>query len=186
MAYNNFPIPTVNSTTLTPENAIAAIEAVHAGKAYIILESRTTQAISTDSANPSVLDNWVVLKFNGISLQGDSIRNDAGRKIEAMSGTIGIHPQVDGGGGSRLLNINSERSLDGVTYTINNQNRPIVTTNNNETYNTKESYLIDFLSGEYVRFIAFASGPMSVAESSASFRGVVTTGPAMLWVLAEV
>ncbi len=154
-------------------------------KAYIILESTTTQAISTDQANPTVLDNWTVLKSNGMSLQGDSIRNDTGRVLEAMTGTIGLHPQVDGGGGSRLLSLTSESALDGVTYTISDQNRPIVTVNNAETYNTKESYAVDVAIGEYIRFIAFSDSAMSLAPSSTTFRGVTVTGPAALWILIE-
>lgn len=184
MTYTAFPIPTSNSNAITPEEAVAAIEAAHEGKAYIMLESRTTQAISADSVNPTILDNWVVLKAKDVSLQGDSIRNDTTRTIASMVGTVGINPQVDGGG-NRLLRLNSERSQDGITYTINNQNRPIATNSSSETYNTKESYLTDFLSGEYVRFIAYADGAMSVTESTASFRGVVTTGPALLWILVE-
>ena len=154
-------------------------------KAYIILESVTEQVMSTDQANPTVLDSWVVLDSKGISLQGDSIRNDTGRVINSMSGTIGIHPLVSGGGGERLLSLTSERSPDGVTYTLNNQNRPIYTRNNSETYNTKESYLTGFQDGEYVRFIAFADGAMSIAPSSATFRNQSITGPAALWVLVE-
>lgn len=168
------------------EQILSAMEAGGLGsKAYIILESRTTQTISTDQANPTVLDNWVVLKSNLISLQGDSIRNDSGRVIEAMHGTIGLHPVVDGGG-NRLISITSERGPDGISYTINDQNRPIFTNSNTETYNTKESYLTDFAVGEYVRFIAHADAAMSIGESSTSFRGEVTTGPAMLWVLHEI
>ena len=156
------------------------------GKAFIVLESTTTQTISTDQANPTVLDNWVVLKSNLISLQGSSIRNDSGRDIDVMHGTIGIHPQVDGGGGNRLLNITSERSPDDVAYSLNNQNRPIFTNNNSETYNTKESYVTDLLNGEYARFIAHADSALSVAESSTQFRNQTVTGPAMLWILHEI
>ena len=153
--------------------------------AYIILESTTTQSISTDSANPTILGNWTVLKSNLITLQGDSIRNDAGRDIEALHGTIGLHPLVDGGG-SRLLSITSERSPDDITYTISDQNRPIVTSSVSETYNTKESYLTDFLDGEYVRFIAHADSAVSIAQSSTTFRSETISGPAALWVLHEI
>lgn len=156
------------------------------GKAYIVLQSDVTQVISQDQANPTVLDNWVVRASNGLSLQGDSVRNDTGRTLDFMHGTIGLHPQVDGSGGSRLINLNSEVSLDGVTYTINDQYRPIYTVNNSETYNTKESYLADFADGEYVRFIAYVTGgAMSIAPSSTLFRGESKTGPAMLWILHE-
>ena len=155
-------------------------------KAYIIMESRTPQVISTNQALPTVLDNWVVLDSNGISLQGDSIRNDTGRIIGAMAGTIGIHPLVDGGGGSRLLSITSESSINGTDYDINDQNRPIFTTNNSETYNTKESYLINFGVLEYARFIAHASAAMTIAPSSELFRDEAVTGPAMLWILREM
>lgn len=153
--------------------------------AYIILESRTTQSISTDQANPTELDNWTVLESNLISLQENSIRNDSGKVIKAMHGTIGIHPVVDGGG-NRLINITSERSPDGITYTISDQNRPIFTNSSSETYNTKESYLTNFGIGEYVRFIAHADSAMSIGESSTNFRNQVVTGPAMLWILHEV
>lgn len=156
------------------------------GKAYIVLQSDTIQAISEDGASPTVLDNWVVKASNGLSLQGDSVRNDTGRTLDFMHGTIGVHPQVDGGGGTRLFNLNSEVSLDGVTYTLNDQYRPIYTINNTETYSTTESYLADFEPSEYVRFIAFVSGgAMSVAPSSTSFRGETKSGPAMLWILHE-
>ena len=155
-------------------------------RAHIVMESTTSQAISTDQANPTVLDNWTVLSSSGISLQGDSIRNDTGRDIAAMAGTIGVHPLVDGGGGSRLLNITSESSVDGVTYTINDQNRPIFTTNNAETYNTKESYLVNFGDGVYVRFIAHADAAITIAPSSTLFRNIATSGPASLWILVEV
>lgn len=154
--------------------------------AYIILESTTTQALSIDQANPTILSNWTVLKSNLLSLQGNSIRNDAGRVIPALHGTIGIHPQVEGGGGSRLLSLTSERSPDDVTYAINDQYRPIFTTNNAETYNTKESYLVDFLDGEYARFIAYSDAALSVAPSSTTFRGQAVTGPALLWVIHEI
>ena len=186
MAITAFPIQTNDATTLTSAQGIAAIEKAHAGKAYIVLESVTTQAMSTDEANPTILGNWVVKKSNGISLQGGSIRNDTGRTIAAMHGTLGIHPQVDGGGSSRLLELTSERSPDDITYTINDQIRPIFTSNNAETYNTKESYLLDFLDGEYVRFIAYANNAMSITQSSAQFRGQSITGPAALWVLEEM
>jgi hypothetical protein len=185
MAITQFPIQTNDNTTLSSAEALAAIELAHAGKAYIVLESVTTQVISTNEALPTVLGNWVVRKANGISLQGDSIRNDTGRIITAMSGTLGIHPQVDGGGGSRLIELTSERSPDGIAYTINNQTRPIFTKNNAETYNTKESYLLDFLINEYVRFIAYSDGGLSLTQSSALFRGIAITGPAALWVLVE-
>lgn len=185
MTINSFPIQTNTSATITSEQAMAAIESAVEGKAYIVLESVTLQSISIDQANPSILNNWVVKKSNGISLVGNSIRNDTGRIINAMSGTIGIHPKVDGGGSDRLLNLTSERSPDDITYTINNQNRPIFTRNNTETYNTKESYLTDFQIGEYVRFIAYASNTMSIEQSSASFRNQAVTGPAALWILVE-
>ena len=186
MAITAFPIQTNNATGLTSEQAIAAIEKSHEGKAYIVLESVSTQTMSTDEAKPSILGNWVVVKSNGISLQSNSIRNDTGRTIVAMHGTLGIHPQVDGWGGRRLLQLTSERSPDGENYTINNQLRPIFTANNEETYSTKESYLLDFLDGEYVRFIAYANDAMSLATSSAPFRGQSIAGPAALWVLEEV
>lgn len=155
-------------------------------KAHIILESTVAQAISTDQANPTVLDNWVVRSSSGMSLQGDSIRNDTGRVIESMTGTIGLHPQVDGGGGSRLLSLTSEYSVDdGLNYTINNQNRPIFTVNNSETYNTKESYATNLAAGSLIRFIAHSDAAISIAPSSTSFRNIVTSGPAALWILVE-
>lgn len=155
-------------------------------KAYIILQSTSTQVMSTDSANPSVLDNWAVLKSNGMSLQGDSVRNDTGRTISLAHGTLGLHPQVDGGGGTRLLALASEYSDDaGVTYTLVNQLRPIYTVNNSESFSTKESYATDFLANRLVRFIAYADATMSLAPSSASFRGSTVTGPAMVWILVE-
>ncbi len=176
---------TTGTTPIDGDALILGVIASTADKAYIILESTTTQALSIDQATPTVLNNWVVVKANGISLQGDSIRNDTGRVIQAMSGTIGLHPQVDGGGGNKLINLTSERSPDDVTYTINDQLRPIFTNNNAETYNTKESYLTDFQISEYVRFIAYADSAMSIAGSSAQFRNEAITGPAALWILCE-
>lgn len=172
--------------SLIKDGSLSLAGAAAQNKAYIILESTTVQAISTDQANPTVLDNWVVRKSSGMSLQGDSIRNDTGRAINAMTGTIGLHPQVDGGGGSRLLSLTSESSIDGgANYTISEQNRPIVTNNNSETYNTKESYAIDLADGELVRFIGYADGAMSLAPSTALFRNITTNGPAALWILTE-
>lgn len=165
-----------------------AIKALNASnKAYIVLQSTSTQVISEDSLNPTVLDGWVVLASNGISLQGDSIRNDTGRVIPAMGGTIGIHPVIDGGGGSRLLSFTSEASFDdGLTYSLNNQIRYIYTSNNEQNYNTKESYVTGFNAGTQARFIMYSSGPLSVGPSSSLFRGETVTGPAALWVLAEL
>lgn len=184
---NSFPIQAEQSAVLTGAHMLAVIEASSEGKAHIVLQSTTTQALSTDQALPTVLDNWVVVKSNGVSLQGDSIRNDTGRAIPFMSGTIGLHPEVDGGGGgNKLINLTSEKSPDGVApYVISNQNRPIFTKNNAESYNTKESYLVDFAIGEHVRFIACADSAMSIAPSNVLFRGNATTGPAALWILVE-
>jgi hypothetical protein len=170
------------------EQILTAIQtAGQSGKAFIALQSDTVQAISTDAANPTILDNWVVLASNDISLQGDSIRNDSGRTIAFMSGTIGIHPQVDGGGGggSREMNLTSEISTNGTDYVIANRNRPIFTQNNVETFNTKESYLTGFAPNSLVRFIMHTDLPLSLAPSTSSYRGVGVTGPAALWILTE-
>lgn len=168
------------------EKILAAINLDNGGgKAYIVLQSDTTQSISTDQANPTVLDNWVTVASNGLSLQGGAVRNDTGRTLDFMHGTFGFHPQVDGGGGTRLFTLNSETSPDGAVWTMTNQVRPVYTTNNNETFNTKESYLADFSVGEYVRFIAFADAAMSLAQSTTTMRGIAQTGPAALWILHE-
>lgn len=172
--------------SVNPALTAAMAQAVLDDKAFIVLESTTVQTLSTNESIPTVLDNWVVVKSNGVSLQGDSIRNDTGRVINFMSGTIGLHPEVDGGGGSKLINLTSEKSPDGIApYVISNQNRPIFTRNNSESYNTKESYLIDFAIGEHVRFIAYADSAMDIAPSNALFRGLAITGPAALWILVE-
>ena len=182
-----FPIPAEVSTELSAAEAIALLERQKEGAAYIVLESRTTQVISTDSASPTVLSNWVVLGSNGFSLQDDGIRNDTGRVIALTHGTIGIHPEVDTGGGNRLFVFTSEISLDdGVTYTVADQVRKIYTSNNSDAYNTKESYIVNFPIGAQGRFIAHADSSMSLSEQVDSFRGEVVTGPSALWIVHEV
>ena len=128
-------------------------------------------------------------KIKGMSLTNQAegiIRNDTGRTIELMTGTINFNPIIASGTASLI--IISERSSDGVAWTGNLESkRQVEISNNTETFATKLSVVTNWLPGELVRFrVYLVTGNLTLEpNSSVALGGQTFFSPSVAWSLVE-
>lgn len=160
-------------------------------KAYFEISTQQTITVNTDPLNPSFIGNMSVAASSGMTLVDPltgCIRNDTGRIIKFMSGTINFNPNKGGGGVSRI-HLVSERSSDGgVTWEGNLDSlRVIEISNNGESYGTKLSYVLDWLPGQHIRFRVYSvsGGAVDFVSSTQQIIGQPFTSAAATWELSE-
>jgi hypothetical protein len=150
-------------------------------------------AVSTDANAPSFLTGLTVLGNTSFSLfdaATGAVRNDTGRVINKLDGTISYHPNKIGGG-TALLQIFSEKSTDGgATYSINQGSlRPVEVSNTGESFKTAVSFLADWQPDEIIRFRIFEDNGVTVTldpSSTTALSGQTITGHSVIWTLAEI
>lgn len=148
--------------------------------------------VSGNPLAPSFLTGLTLIgapSFTLIDAATGAIRNDTGRTIEKMDGTISYNP-VKGGGGTALLNIFSEKSTDGGTSYVANAGslRPVEVSNTGESFKTAVSFLANWADGEILRFRIFEANGVTVtlSPSSTASLGQTITGHSVVWTLAEI
>lgn len=156
-----------------------------------VVFTNETQTINEDETNPSFFTDLILGNANKVSLHDPitgAVRNESGKTIPYLEGTLNFQPNKTGGGTSRLHLI-SERSTDnGLTWFGNyNSLRSIEVSNSGETFKTVISILYDWLPGELCRFRCFndAGGNMVFEAPSDTILGEIYTGPALLWTLQQ-
>lgn len=147
--------------------------------------------INEDEQNPSFFPNMQLVSQNKVSLY-DSVtgafKNESGRNVEYMEGSLSFQPNKSGGGVS-VLKLVSERSFDGVNWTGNlNSLRSIEVPNNGESFNTVISVLLNWQPDELIRFRCYNStNPNMVFEvPTDNILNQDFTGPSMYWALHEI
>jgi hypothetical protein len=160
-------------------------------KAYFAAMTETTITLGIDPNAPSFLTG-LALSPNTVGFAVDildgAVKNETGRDITTMIGTISFQPSK-AGGGTTQVNLWSERSADGVVWVQNSESlRSIEIANNGETFKTSVSAVSDWLSGEFLRFRAYAAvgGAIDFVSPTATvLGGEVITGSSVLWELVE-
>jgi hypothetical protein len=158
-------------------------------KASYFANSFETLVLSIDPDNPSYLTNLNLLHSDSITLVDNltgTIRNDTGHSI-TMTGSISFNPEKVNG--TPTLNIVSERSNDGITWFGNlDSRRSMEISNNNESFSTKVSLIVDFPATQLARFrIWVTNGNVNFhSTSTTALGGQVFRVPSVLWELSEI
>lgn len=148
--------------------------------------------IGTDPNNPSFLtDMFLAAGGFGVTIDTPTgaVKNVTGRTIAQAVGTISFQPDK-AGGGTTLLHLWSERSMDnGVTWIQNsNSLRAIEISNNGETFKTSLSAVLDWENDSLLRFRVYALSGGAVTFSSPTdtvLGGEVIDGYSIAWELGE-
>ena len=147
--------------------------------------------INEDEQNPSFFPNMQLVSVNKVSLEDSAtgtFKNESGRVVEYMEGSLSFQPNKSGGGVS-ILKLISERSFDGVNWVGNlNSLRSIEVPNNGESFNTVISVLLDWQPDELIRFRCYNStNPNMVFEvPTDNILNQNFEGPSMYWTLHEM
>ena len=165
--------------------------AENGAKQHFGASSESTITIGIDPNNPSFLTN-MTLEPTSIGFELDAptgaIRNVSGRELKVCTGTISFQPDKSGGG-TTLIHMWSERSLDGVVWTQNTRSlRSIEVSNSGETFKTSVSGVSNWQDGEYVRFRIYALLGGAIEFTSPTdtvLGGEVINGISALWELSE-
>ncbi len=160
-------------------------------KTYFSVLSKTSISVSGDNDNPSYFEDIILIKAGGFEISDaltGAVKNISGRTIELMKGTVSFNPD-NVGGGSPEFYLFSERSEDGITWTLNADSlRPIEISNNSETFRTVVSTVVDLPNNYHLRFRMFTdTGSVNFDPTAANVLGGQTiTGPSVDWNLNEV
>ncbi len=166
---------------------------------HFYMSSSDTISIGDDPDNPSYVTGLVkattstdgiVTALTGASLDTDegAVQNNSGRTL-TMTGTFSYQP--DNTGAASRVEVWSERSSDGATWTENaGSARSVEVSSANEASGTKFSAVSEWLDGEYLRFAMYdsGSGSISYVPLTLSVNGGTdnASGPSFVWALEEV
>ena len=159
-------------------------------KASLLATSNAVIPINNNPASPSFLTIDDASQSVGITLTDGAtgtVRNDTGRVIEEMTGSISMYPEI-GGGTLRRIVVVSEESVDNITWTGNlNSIRKIEVGSTSETFKTTISLYDNWPVGGYLRFRVYdeADGGLDLVPAAATILGQPFTGPSMIWSLLE-
>ena len=170
--------------TMTEENGVDK-------RASFVAYSLSTINVGIDPDNPSFITGMVL---NGVNTDFEidgptgAIKNISGRDIGIMTGNFSFQPEK-GEGGTTQLNLWSERSLDGVTWSQNYGSlRSIEISNSGESFKTSASFSEKLEQGEYLRFRAYskAGGAVDfVPATDTVLSGENIIGYSAFWELSE-
>ena len=192
MAYENFPIPTLDSTAISPEEAQKRI--LFGFPAFEALSVSPDIEISDDNTDPSYIEGLqLVSQVGGFELvttgawnDTGAIRNNTGFTLD-MLGVFEMYP--DNQGAASRIEVWSEVSADeGVSSTENALSARIMEVpSSGESTQTKSSRIIGWQQGELLRFAMYDSGGGSItleqAEVDANGAGIIYS-PVFFWSLA--
>lgn len=159
--------------------------------AYFVAVSSSTINVGIDPDSPSFITGLVIGSERGgftVDANG-AVTNNTGRLISAVTGTISFQPDKDGGGTTQL-DLWSEISNDGVTWTQNSGSlRTMEVSNSGETFKTSVSLAFNWTAGSMIRFRMFSAGGGAisfVAPTATVLGGEVVTGASAIWELKEM
>lgn len=161
------------------------------GRAHIGTGSLDTMVLTDSVADPSYITGFANTGANdGIELTDSAtgtFQNTMGRTIVSAAGTISFHP-TETGGGVGIMYLLSERSIDGITWTVNPLSlRRVEIPSNGESFATKVSSIANLLDGEYFRFRMYeaGSGGVTLTSETETVMGQSVVMPSATFILTE-
>lgn len=148
--------------------------------------------ISEDENAPSYLPINNILKSNEFELVDSAtgaVRLTCNRRMKFIMGSISIHPDQGSAGQTAKVILYSEKSFDGINWTINKYSRRDIEINrDNESFQTNVSWTVDWLPDEIIRFRIYLDTGSSVnlvTVNSTRPDGQELVTPAIVWMLGE-
>lgn len=161
-------------------------------RAGFLVASSDVVPIGTDNLAPDKFSGLALLTTNQNFISNETlgaVQNISGRTLKSLSGSISFQPTRTGGGAFSQIYLWSERSTDGVNWTLNNHTlRQIPVPNDGETFKTAVSLTIGWHNLEFIRFKFYngGGGVVTFTPSTTTVDNGVIEGYSVIWEMGEV
>lgn len=176
-------------SSYTPSEVDDAVDKV-INRPFFTAVSQSNTSIG-NSANPSTLVGLYLVEptsLFSVDTPLGAIKNDSGRNIPLMLGTLALQTIQTSGGSPMTVHVYSETSLDGISWTPNPINLRRKTLADNATdFWSMPSGMIDWQAGWYVRFRIYTDdiGTMTIVEPTSTADGNNLSGLSVVWEMRE-
>lgn len=161
-------------------------------KAFFMAEGEASFSVSADPNAPSflqLLETKASRSFTITDAPTGTIRNDSGRTLSGVTGTVSFHASKGSGATAELV-LFSERSTDnGATWLVNPDSlRRVPVTFQGPSFRTLISDVVSWEPNALVRFRLYDAGGATISVAPVSdtvLGGQTITGPSVKWNLQE-